>query len=296
VVEGTGLENRRTGNGIESSNLSLSASSFARVSGFDVEAYMAGCVRKRFEDGWLSGLRRTPGKCVYVKAYRGFESHPVRWRVTMYVPRSNAESDPAVMFDFIEANPLGILVTAGADGMLATHLPLVVHRTSGAAGVLEGHVARANPHHRQAGQPLEALVIFPGANAYISPSWYATKQETGEVVPTWNYVAVHVYGELRFTSDPVFLRRHLEQLVTRHESGRQQPWAITDAPAEYIARQIEAIVGLELTITRMEGKWKMSQNRSSADIDGVVRALRGSSAALDQQVAEIVERRRPNQS
>lgn len=213
----------------------------------------------------------------------------------MYIPPSNAEARPDVLFDYMEAHPLAILVTAGGDvGLFATHLPLVVHRTRGAHGVLEGHVARANPHHRLGGDgPSDALVIFSGPDAYVTPSWYASKAEHGRVVPTWNYVAVHVHGTLRFTDDPAFLRRHLEELAARHEAGRPEPWAPSDAPAEFIAQQMKAIVGLELAITRVEGKWKMSQNRPAADIDGVIRGLSASPSATDREVAAIVAARRP---
>lgn len=211
----------------------------------------------------------------------------------MYIPPSNAEHRPEVLFDFIEAHPLGALVTASADGLFATHLPLVLHRGRGAHGVLEGHVARANPHHRLEPAAGEALVIFPGPDAYVSPSWYPAKAEHGRVVPTWNYVAVHVHGALRFVEDGAFLRRHLEELTARHEAGRERPWAVGDAPAEYVAGLERAIVGVEVAITRVEGKWKMSQNRPAADINGVVRGLAASPRAGDREVAEIVAARRP---
>jgi len=210
----------------------------------------------------------------------------------MYIPPSNAEHRPEVMLDFIEAHPLGALVTASPDGLFATHLPLVLDRARGPHGTLKGHVARANPHHRQA-HAGEALVIFSGSDAYITPGWYPAKAEHGRVVPTWNYVAVHAYGTLSFIDDPAFLRRHLEALVTRHEAARPEPWAVSDAPAEYVDQQQRAIVGVRIEITRLEGKWKMSQNRSAADIDGVVRGLASSADAVDRAVGEIVEARRP---
>lgn len=210
----------------------------------------------------------------------------------MYIPSANAEHRPEVMLDFLEAHPLGALVTASADGLFATHLPLVLDRTRGPHGVLEGHVARGNPHHTLA-RLGEALVIFTGPDAYITPTWYAAKSEHGKVVPTWNYVAVHVYGELRFVDDRAFLRRHLQALVARHEGKRDPAWAISDAPADYIERQQNAIVGVEIAITRLEGKWKMSQNRSDADIDGVVGGLAPSQDATERAVAEIVADRRP---
>jgi transcriptional regulator len=212
----------------------------------------------------------------------------------MYIPQSNAEHRTETMLDFIEANPFGALVTASPpEGLFATHLPLVLDRPRGPHGTLEGHVARANPHHRQAPASGDALVIFQGPDAYITPSWYAAKAEHGRVVPTWNYVAVHAYGTLRFVEDDAFLQRHLDALTNRHEAGRERPWATADAPGDYLAQLRRAIVGVELVITRLEGKWKMSQNRSQADIDGVEQGLASSPREGDRVVAGIVAERRP---
>jgi len=213
----------------------------------------------------------------------------------MYIPSSFAERDLPTLLAFIEAHPFATLVTSSpADGLLATHLPLVLDRAAGAMGTLFGHVARANPHSRSApDEPVEALVIFSGPDAYITPGWYPTKQETGRVVPTWNYVAVHAYGSLRLRDDPQFLRGHLEALTRRHEADRPHPWHVSDAPDDYIAQQMKAIVGMELRIERLDGKWKMSQNRPEADIDGVVHGLGESRLARDQAVAAIVRQRRP---
>lgn len=210
----------------------------------------------------------------------------------MYLPRSYAEHDVDRLHDFVQMNPFGALVTASADGMFATHLPLLLDRTRGERGTLEGHLARANEHHRRATDQ-EALVIFNGPDAYVTPAWYPAKQQHGKVVPTWNYVAVHVYGTLAFVDDPAFLHRHLAALTAEHEAHREQPWGVEDAPPEFIAAQQRAIVGVELTITRIEGKWKMSQNRDDADIDGVVAGLSASPRAGDRTVAEIVQARRP---
>ncbi|MGZ8376978.1 MAG: FMN-binding negative transcriptional regulator [Gemmatirosa sp.] len=211
----------------------------------------------------------------------------------MYVPSTNAEHDPEVLHAFIAAHPLGALVTASAEGLFATHLPFVLDRARGPHGTLEGHVARANPHHRHAPATAESLVIFTGPDAYVTPSWYPSKAEHGKVVPTWNYVAVHVHGTLRFVEDPAYLRRHLESLTDVHEAGRERPWGTGDAPADYLAQLERAIVGVQLEVTRVVGKWKMSQNRPAADIDGVVRGLAGSPDAEDRRVAEIVAQRRP---
>jgi transcriptional regulator len=212
----------------------------------------------------------------------------------MYIPASNSEDRPEALHAFMDAHPFAMLVTASVDGLFATHLPLVLDRTRGPHGTLVGHVARANPHHRQTLAIPEALVVFSGPSAYITPTWYPAKAEHGKVVPTWNYVAVHAYGTLRFRDgDREFLRAHLEALTNRHESDRVKPWAVSDAPEEFIAQLERAVVGFELPIARMEGKWKMSQNRSAADIDGVVRGLAGSDGADDRAVGKIVQAVRP---
>ena len=211
----------------------------------------------------------------------------------MYIPRSNAEPDRDVLHVFIEAHPFATLVTA-SDGLFATHLPLVLRPDEGALGTLEGHVARANPHHGRVPEATEGLVIFAGPHAHITPTWYPSKQEDGRVVPTWNYVAVHAYGSVRFTDDPGFLRRHLARLTARHEAARGSEWRTSDPPVEYVEQQIRAIVGVEIVIMRLEGKWKMSQNRSEADVDGVIDGLRRSGSHEDATVADVVAERKRN--
>lgn len=215
----------------------------------------------------------------------------------MYIPRLNAETRPDVVFDYMDAHPLAALVSAGAGhGLVATHLPVVVRRDVGAHGTLEGHVARANPQHAHVAAlapGAEVLVIFSGPDAYVSPNWYASKAEHGRVVPTWNYVAVHAYGTARVSDDETFLREHLQRLVSRHEASQPAPWTMDAAPADYIAAQLRAIVGVEITLTRVEAKWKMSQNRPPADIDGVVAALAQSGHPADREVADVVSARRP---
>jgi len=211
----------------------------------------------------------------------------------MYNPSSFAEHDVAVMRAFIEAHPFGALVTASPSGLFATHLPLVLDRGTGPHGTLQGHIARANPHHELAGEGAEALVLFTGPDSYVTPTMYATKAKHGKVVPTWNYVAVHAHGTLRFVREPDALRRHLTRLTARHEASRPQPWAITDAPADYIEKQLGAIVGVEIQITGLEGKWKMSQNRSAEDVEGVIEGLGASDDSREREVADIVRARRP---
>jgi len=216
----------------------------------------------------------------------------------MYVPPAFAEHDPAVMLAHIEANPLGALVSAApeSDGaeLFATHLPFLVDRARGAHGTLYGHLARANPHvaHLDRGAR-PALVIFPGPEAYVSPGFYPSKREHGRVVPTWNYVAVHAYGSLRFVDDTEYVMRNVEALTARHESDRPLPWAVGDAPADYVRQQLKGTLGVELEITRLVGKWKMSQNRAAEDIDGVVAGLGGSEDPRERAVAALVDARRP---
>jgi transcriptional regulator len=211
----------------------------------------------------------------------------------MYVPPSFAEQRPEVMLDFIQAHPLGALVTASADGLFATHLPLVLDRAAGPHGTLRGHVARANPHATRESLIPEGLVIFSGPEAYVSPSHYASKARHGKVVPTWNYVAVHAYGAVRFVDDVDFLLRNMEALTARHEAGRATPWAVGDAPADYVQALVKATIGVEIAIARLEGKWKMSQNRPAEDIDGVVAGLGASDDARERAVAAVVDARRP---
>jgi transcriptional regulator len=214
----------------------------------------------------------------------------------MYIPNSFAEKDLPTLFAYMEANPLGALITSSdTQGLYATHLPLVVDRAGGPMGTLVGHFARANPHARDASiDGKEALVIFTGPEAYITPEWYATKHETGKAVPTWNYLAVHAYGVLRLREEPDFLWEHLESLTRHVESRRADAWRMSEAPADFLAQQVKAIVGVEIAITRIEGKWKMSQNRSAADIDGVIRGLSASDSPRDHEVAALVRERRPS--
>lgn len=205
----------------------------------------------------------------------------------MYVPAVYAEPRTEVMLDFIDRYPLGILVAPSANGLEASHIPFVLDRSSGAQATIRAHVAKANPHAALA-DGTSCLVIFSGPQAYISPSWYATKREHGKVVPTWNYVAVHATGTLRRMNDAE-LRAHLEALTDHLEGGREERWRVDDAPEPFIASNMRAIVGFDIAITRLEGKWKVSQNRSDADMAGVVAGLERSDDARDREMARLVE-------
>ena len=210
----------------------------------------------------------------------------------MYMPKLFEESDPAALASFIRARPLATLVTTDANGLNADHIPMLLE-TEGDAAMLRGHVARANPLWRNLGSGAGALAIFQDAGSYITPAWYATKAENGKVVPTWNYVAVHVEGIARAVDDPQWLHAFLIRLTAVNESGRAPPWEVSDAPPDYIATQLKAIVGIELRVKRMQGKWKMSQNRAPRDIDGVIAGLRERDDASSLRMAEEITQRRP---
>jgi len=191
----------------------------------------------------------------------------------MYIPKHFEEPNVSVMQDLIRAQPLATLVTMGAGVLTANHIPLIFSPEPAPYGTLLGHVARANSIWKDLASGTEALALFHGPEAYISPSWYATKQESGKVVPTWNYAVVHAYGALRVMDDPAWVRAQLELLTTQSEATMPAPWAVTDAPAEYIEKLIHAIVGIEIVVTRLLGKWKVSQNQPPENRAGVIAGL-----------------------
>jgi len=191
----------------------------------------------------------------------------------MYVPDHFAITDEAQVHALMAAHPLAALVTTGEGGLEATHLPLLLDSSRGKQGVLQGHFARANTHWKRVGAETDALAIFTGADAYITPSWYPTKQETGKVVPTWNYSAVHVTGRLTIHDDVDWLEGFLRHLTDIHEAELPEPWSIDDAPDGYIRTIARGVVGIELEISRIDAKAKLSQNRSTPDHDGVARGL-----------------------
>ncbi len=205
----------------------------------------------------------------------------------MYIPPAFRDDDTASLHAIIKASHLANLVTATDDGLIGTPLPLFLDEREGELGTLYGHVARANPQWSL--QPTaDALAIFMGPDAYVTPSWYQTKQETGKVVPTWNYVSVHAYGEIEFFDDADRLRDVVSRLTDLHENGRAEPWAVSDAPADFLKSQLKGIVGLRLPIARLDGKQKMSQNRNAADRQGVAQGLAQSPDPVDQHVAKLI--------
>ncbi|KPX44571.1 Transcriptional regulator [Pseudomonas syringae pv. helianthi] len=206
----------------------------------------------------------------------------------MYIPAAFKENDTFSLHEQIDQTRLAILVTDGKDGLQATHLPLLLRRDEGPYGTLYGHLAKANPQWLQLNSGAEALVVFPGADAYVSPSFYPGKAEHGKVVPTWNYLAVHAYGQAQVFTDAAQLHQLLADLTHRHESSRIQPWSIDDAPAGYIAKMLGAIAGFALPVQRLQGKRKLSQNRSASDMAGVRDGLAASADAHDQQIARLM--------
>jgi len=202
----------------------------------------------------------------------------------MYTPAAFRETRADVIEAAIAAHPLAALVTMGSAGMEATHIPLLYRE-----GVLRGHMARANPQWQRYSPNTEALAIFGGPQHYVSPSWYPSAKEHGKVLPTWNYVSVHVRGPLTFHHDTDWLLENVRALTDKQEAALDTPWRVDDAPPDYIANLTRAIVGVELTITGIEGKWKVSQNRTDADRKGAIEGLRKLGSDDARRMARLVE-------
>lgn len=206
----------------------------------------------------------------------------------MYVPAQFREDDVPTLHALIKEHSLATLVTLAPDGLVANHIPMEIDPEPLPWGTLRGHVARANPVWQSYAKDVQALAIFMGSQTYITPSWYKTKQDTGKVVPTWNYAVVHAYGPIGIVDDRTWLRNLVERLTRAHEAGRQPSWAVTDAPDDFIEKQLKAIVGIEIPIVRLDGKWKVSQNREPADRAGVVSGLRAAPDGVSQSMADLV--------
>jgi transcriptional regulator len=208
----------------------------------------------------------------------------------MYLPAHFHEAQVELLHGLIRQRPLGALVTLAAAGLNANHIPFEIDPEPAPLGTLRGHVAKANPVWHDFSAEIEALVIFQGAQAYVSPSWYPTKSTTGEVVPTYNYLVVHGYGAMKIIHDREWLRGLVTRLTDRFEAGRDARWQVTDAPAPFIDKQLAAIVGVEIALTKLTGKWKVSQNRPAEDRAGVVQGLSeggdGESSAIARWVGE----------
>lgn len=208
----------------------------------------------------------------------------------MYQPPAFREDRLEVQHTFIRTHPLGLLITGGPAGLIANLFPFLLDRDGSGKGTLRLHIARANPQWRELEAIDQCLVVFQGPQDYVTPSWYATKRETGKVVPTWNYATVHAWGRPRIVDDDAWLRRQLEDLTLSREGRRTAPWQVDDAPADFIAAQMRAIVGVEIPILAIEGKWKMSQNRPEADRLGVIAGFREAGEAGETMAALVAER------
>lgn len=211
----------------------------------------------------------------------------------MYTPKLNREEDLSRLHQFIRENPLCTLVTLMDTDLVASHIPVVLHERELGFGVMRGHLARANSQWKNFSSEVQALAIFTGPQHFISASWYPGKKTHGEEVPTWNYTAVHAYGNLRVIEDPDWLLEHLKSLVDQSEVIAEVPWKVTDAPPKFISVEMRNIIGIELDITRVEGKWKVSQNRNDEDAAGVVAGLQALNTHESNVMCGLVQQRRP---
>jgi len=208
----------------------------------------------------------------------------------MYQPPHFREDRLEVQHALIRAQSLGTLVTAGPGGLQANHIPFLVDADGSPHGRLRAHLARANPQLLELAAVEECLVVFQGPQLYISPSLYPTKHEHGKAVPTWNYITVHAWGRPQVIDDVTWLRRQVNDLTTHNEGTRPAPWYVSDAPEEFVAAQLKGIVGIEIPIARIEGKWKVSQNRPAIDKAGVVEGLRGNGGEAEAMAALVAAR------
>ncbi len=206
----------------------------------------------------------------------------------MYLPPHFEESRIEVLHALMRARPFATLVTLSTAGLAADHIPLLLCTADDGQATLRGHLARANPMWRERVEDAEALAIFNGPQAYVSPSWYASKREHGKVVPTWNYIVVQVRGPMRVVHDAKWLKDLLVALTDRHEAQRPQPWALADAPADYTDKLLEAIVGVEIAIGSICGKWKLSQNQTERNRAGVLAGLRADGSEDALQLAALL--------
>lgn len=211
----------------------------------------------------------------------------------MYNPPHFQEQRPEVLHQLIREHSLAALVTLGSDGLIANHVPLILDPRAGPLGTLRGHLSRVNPQWRDSLPEVPALAIFQGASAYITPSWYPSKEESGKVVPTYNYMVVHAHGPLQTYDDPRLLERNVRDLTELHEARFAAPWSVDDAPAEYVKGLLKGIVGIEIPIARLEGKWKISQNRPTEDQQGAVDGLRQAGDPLGAAMTDWMASREP---
>ena len=206
----------------------------------------------------------------------------------MYIPAHFEENRPEMLHGLMAEHPFGALVTLGPNGLDANHLPFEFDPASGPHGTLRAHVARANPVWREAADQPDALVIFQGPTAYVSPTWYPSKHETHRQVPTWNYMVVHAHGRITVRDDESFVRGFVARLTRKMEAGEPQPWKMGDAPADYLSQMLGAIVGIEIEVTQLVGKWKLSQNKVAADRRGAADILRERGGDEQVEIADAM--------
>jgi transcriptional regulator len=206
----------------------------------------------------------------------------------MYEPPLHRQEDISALHQLIEAHPLGLLISHGPSGLLANSLPFLLDASASRLGTLQVHMARANPQWRDLTPESDVLIVFRGVDHYITPGWYETKRETGKVVPTWNYTMVQARGGPRVIDDAAWLHRQIGALTQRQEAVRPAPWAVTDAPATFVEAQVRAIIGVEITIAEIKGKWKVSQNRNAADRAGVIAGLEAEGDGPARAMARLV--------
>ena len=209
----------------------------------------------------------------------------------MYLPTQFEETRLEVLHELMRCHPFGTFVIATGSGLVANHFPFLLEPGAGELGTLRAHMARSNPAWQRLDQAAEALVIFQGPQSYVTPSWYPGKRADGKVVPTWDYAVVHAYGRPRAIEEPSWLFAFLEQLTRVHESNEERPWSIADAPRDYIERMVAGVVGIEMPISRIEGKWKVSQNQPVADRFGVAAGLEARATEEARAVAALVRER-----
>jgi len=211
------------------------------------------------------------------------------WRESMYVPKMFREEDAEALHAAMREIGAAAVIGQGPDGMVATHVPVELDTSAGGNGVIRCHFAKPNPHAATIESDGELLVIFQGPQGYVTPNWYPSKHQTGKAVPTWNYVAIHAYGTATTYDDREKLKAHLAALTNHFENSYAAPWKIEDAPDGFIDDMCRAIVGIEIEITRLEGKWKMSQNKSVTDARGVVNGLRAQGGDTSIAIADLIE-------
>jgi transcriptional regulator len=214
----------------------------------------------------------------------------------MYTPRANVESDISTLRQFVRENPLCALITGTLHGLVASHIPVVLHEEGAGFGTLRGHVARANSQWQVFDTKAEALAIFTGPQHYISASWFPGKKVHGKETPTWNYVAVHIYGRLRCIEDSDWLLEHLTTLTDSNEMTMEVPWKVSDAPRDFIVKKFRGIVGLEMEVSRVEGKWNVNQSRNKEDAHGVMAGLERLATPAGETMSNLIRTRRSDLS